>query len=103
LAEKTAQEQVRELKDLVIAYFKQETVDPLKGMARYFGFGILGAVLMGTGIGFVAIGGLRALQTETGTTFTGNWSWAPYAITVFGLLIIAALALFLARSPRSAP
>jgi membrane protein implicated in regulation of membrane protease activity len=101
LAEKPPQEQLRELKELLIAYFKQETIDPLKGLARYVGFGLLGALLMGTGIAFLAIGGLRALQTQTGTTFTGNWTWAPYGITVAGLLIVAVVALLKARSPRS--
>ena len=101
MADKPPQEQVRELKELVIAYFKQETIDPLKGLARYVGFGLLGALLMGTGICFLAIAGLRALQTETGTTFTGNWSWAPYGITVGGLLIVAFAAVRAARSPRS--
>ena len=84
MAEKQPQDQLRELKELVIAYFKQETIDPLKGLVRYVAFGVLGAVLMGTGICFLAIGGLRALQTQTGTTFTGNWSWAPYGLTILG-------------------
>jgi hypothetical protein len=94
-------EQINEVKDLLIAYFKQETIDPLKGLARYVGFGLAGALLIGTGICFLAVGGLRALQTETGSTFRGHWSWAPYGITVFGLLMIAAAAVFIARSPRS--
>ena len=101
MAEKPPQEQLRELKELIIAYFKQETIDPLKGLVRYVAFGLLGALLMGTGICFLAIGGLRALQTETGTTFTGNWSWAPYGLTIVALLIIAFVALLRARSPRS--
>ena len=100
MADKSPQEQLRELKELLIAYFKQETVDPLKGLARYVGFGLLGAMLMGTGIFFVAMGALRALQTETGTRFTGNWSWVPYACTVVALGIVAGLALYKAR-PRS--
>jgi membrane protein implicated in regulation of membrane protease activity len=99
--DKPPQQQIRELRELVIAYFKQETLDPLKGLARYVGFGLLGAVLIGAGVSFLAIGGLRALQTETGTTFHGNWSWAPYGITIAGLVIIAGLALTRARSPRS--
>jgi len=101
LPDKQPQEQIRELRELVIAYFKQETIEPLKGLARYVGFGLLGATLMGTGICFLAIGGLRALQTETGTTFRGNWSWAPYGITVVALLAVAGVALSKARSPRS--
>jgi membrane protein implicated in regulation of membrane protease activity len=101
LAEKTPQEQVRELKELLIAYFKQETIDPLKGLVRYVGFGLLGALLMGTGIFFVAMGLLRALQTQTGTALTGNWSWAPYGITVLGLVVIAFFAFWRARSGES--
>jgi membrane protein implicated in regulation of membrane protease activity len=101
VADKPPKQQIRELRELLIAYFKQETIDPLKGLARYIGFGLLGASLIGTGICFLAIGGLRALQTETGSTFHGNWSWAPYGITVAGLLIVAGAAVSKARSPRS--
>jgi membrane protein implicated in regulation of membrane protease activity len=101
VAETPPREQIQELKELLIAYFKQETIDPLKGLVRYVGFGLLGASLIGTGICFLAVGGLRALQTETGTTFTGHWTWAPYGITVAALLIIASTAIWKARSPRS--
>jgi hypothetical protein len=83
---------VRELKELVVAYAKQETLDPLKGLGRYVGFGVAGALLLATGFVLLAIGGLRALQTETGTTFTGNWSWAPYGIVVAALALVATLA-----------
>ena len=85
----TPQETIRELKDLVVAYAKQETVDPIKGLGKYLAWGVGGALLLGTGIFFVAMSALRALQTETGTTFTGNWSWVPYLIVVAGLLILA--------------
>ena len=101
MADTPPRQQINELKDLLIAYFKQETIDPLKGLARYVAFGLLGASLIGTGICFLAVGGLRALQTETGTTFRGHWSWAPYGITVCGLLAVAVAAVLMARSPRS--
>jgi hypothetical protein len=101
VADKSPQQTIQELRDLVVAYFKQEAVDPLKGLGRYVGYGILGAFLLGTGVLFLAISGLRALQTETGTTFTGNWSWVPYAIVVAALLIAAGLA-WLGRSRRAA-
>lgn len=91
LAEKSPQETIQELKDLVVAYFKQETIEPLKGLGRYIAFGLGGALLLGTGVFFLAIGALRALQTQTDTTFTGNWSWAPYGIVVFALGVCAAL------------
>ena len=85
------QQTVRELKDLVIAYAKQETTDPLRGLGRYVGYGLAGALLMGTGVAFLAIGLLRALEGNRGWLFHGNWSWVPYAIDVIGLVAIAAL------------
>jgi hypothetical protein len=35
---------------------------------------------------FLGLAGLRALQSETDTALTGNWSWAPYAIMMVVLL-----------------
>lgn len=90
MAQKSPQETIGEIKDLVVAYFKQETIEPLKGLGRYVGFGLLGATLLGMGVLFLAMAGLRALQTETGSRFTGSWSWAPYGIIVLGLLLGAA-------------
>jgi len=91
------QETIRELKDLVIAYAKQETIDPLKGLGRYIGYGVGGAVLLGTGVFFLAMAGLRALQTQTGDTFADWRSFFPYFIVVIVLLVIAGIAFMLAR------
>jgi len=86
------QQTIRELRELVVAYAKQETIDPLKNLGRYVAFGVLGALLMGVGVTFLAIGALRALQgDDRGPHFTGNWSWAPYAIVVAGAFAIAGL------------
>jgi hypothetical protein len=93
------QETVRELKELVIAYAKQEATDPLKGLGRYVGYGLAGALLLGTGFCFLAIGLLRALQSNRGWIFHGNWSWVPYAVDVVLLFAIAVLA-WTARSKR---
>jgi len=78
---------VLELRDLVVDYVKQETLIPLRQLGRYIGFGIAGALLLGLGVLLLGVGGLRALQTETGDTFTGDWSWAPYGITFVGLVM----------------
>jgi ABC-type antimicrobial peptide transport system permease subunit len=94
------QQTVRELKELVIAYAKQEAMDPLKGLTRTVGFGLGGAFLMGLGISFLAIGLLRALQENRGWIVHGNWSWVPYVTVVVALLIVAALVWF-ARSRAS--
>jgi hypothetical protein len=90
---------VKELWELIVAYFKQETVVPLQQLGRYVAFGLLGALLLGTGVIFLATSALRALQTETGSTFTGNWSWAPYLIVTVAVLAGAALT-WMARGKR---
>jgi hypothetical protein len=88
---------VPELRDMVVEYVKQETVVPLKQLGRYIGFGIVGSLLLGLGVVLLAVGGLRALQTETGSTFTGDWSWVPYGI-VFVALMIGALIMWKVRN-----
>jgi hypothetical protein len=40
------------------------------------------------------LAGLRVLQTETSTTFTGSWSWAPYLIVLAAGVLLSALALW---------
>lgn len=89
---KTLPTLVAELWDLVVAYVKQETVEPLRGLGRFVAWGLAGAVLTGTGTVFLLLAALRALQEETGDTFTGNWSWAPYAITLAGAAVVVAVA-----------
>ncbi len=80
-----------ELWQLVVAYFKQETTEPLKGLARVIGFGVLGSLLLGTGVVFVAIGLLRLLQHEAPHTFDGNLTFIPYFVVIFALVATAVL------------
>jgi hypothetical protein len=82
---------IAELWELVVAYFKQETLVPLQALLRVVALGLAGALLLGFGVVCLTVGGLRLLQEETGSTFTGNWSWAPYAIMTVVLLAGGAL------------
>jgi hypothetical protein len=91
---------MNELWDLLKTYAKQETVDPLKGLARYLGFGVGGALVLGTGVILLLLAGLRALQTETDTAFTGNLSWVPYLITLFVGALLMGLALLQINKKR---
>lgn len=84
---------VNELWELLKSYAKQETVDPIKGLGRYLAFGLAGSLLLGTGVLLLLLAGLRWLQTETDTMFTGSWSWAPYLITLVVGALLMALAL----------
>ncbi|HEV3450516.1 MAG TPA: hypothetical protein VG869_04855 [Acidimicrobiia bacterium] len=92
---------VLELRDLVVAYFRQETVVPLQSLGRYVLFGLAGAFLLGTGVILLGVGSLRLLQAETGSTFSGDWSWAPYGI-VFVALCVGGAVTWRARRARRA-
>jgi hypothetical protein len=74
--------QFADVKDLLVTYAKQETVDPIKGLGRFVGYGVGAMLLIGIGAIELTIALLRLLQTETGSPLTGNWSWVPYLITL---------------------
>ena len=82
-----------EVKELIVAYVKQETIEPIKGLGRFLAFGLLGSFLLSVGTLMLVLAGLRALQTETGTTFAGNFSWAPYLIVFVVALTMGGLTL----------
>jgi hypothetical protein len=73
-------------------YAKQETIDPLKGVGRYLTFGVPGTLLIGFGVVLLLLSALRALQTQTGSTFHGSLSWLPYFIVLAVAAGLVALA-----------
>jgi hypothetical protein len=83
-----------QFKDLLVAYVRQETLDPLKSLGRFLAYGVIGAVLLSLGGVLFALGIVRAVQTETGAHLQGNWSWVPY----FGGLIFAAVVVVIAAT-----
>lgn len=82
------QQVAREVWELTVGYAKQEISDPVKGLGRYLAWGSLSMLLIGIGMVLLAIGALRALQTETGSTFTGSLTWAPYGIVLAGAIVV---------------
>jgi len=95
---------VSELWDLVVAYAKQETLQPLKGIGKYVAFGMAGSMVLAVGVALLLLASLRVLQTETGTLFTGTWTWIPYFITAaagIAVAFAAVLAIVSGRSRRS--
>ena len=97
------QETIRELRELVVEYAKQETLEPLLGLRRYVGFGLLGALLLGTGSMFLQIGFLRLLQDQTGAHLRGNWSWVPYIAVIVASVTIAASLYKIGTTRRKRP
>ena len=97
---KSIPEVISELKELTISYAKQETIDPLKSQTRWVTRGVGGSFLIGIGLSLIALAGLRALQTETGSWFTGSLSFVPYVIVTVVLIAIAVY-LLLVKIPQS--
>ena len=85
---------VSELWSLTIAYAKQEIKDPLDGLAKTVLWGVVTMFLLGVGSILLAVAGLRALQTETGSAFDGNWSFAPYGIVLLVSAVVLATVFF---------
>jgi hypothetical protein len=57
-----------DLLQLVIAYAKQETLDPVLRQLKKLGWGVAGGACIALGTAFLALGFVRALQTEFGTS-----------------------------------
>lgn len=83
-----------DLIDLVKAYAKQETLDPLKGAGRWVAMGVAGSLLMIIGGISLILAILRFLQEEGGSAVTGNLSWLPYLVTLVFVAIALGLLAF---------
>ncbi len=87
---------VKDLASTAVAYAKQETVGPLKGLARYAGFGFAAALLFGTSLVLAALGALRGIQAATGAVdskrggFDGSLSFLPYLLAVLVCVLLLA-------------
>src|ERR1700704_4194998 len=80
-----------ELWEMILAYAKQETVDPIKATGRFVAFGLASSVFFSLGLVLLGVGGLRAIQAETGRHLKGNLSWLPYLAVSFWVLVVAGL------------
>jgi H+/Cl- antiporter ClcA len=82
------QRDLKEIRDLVVRYIKEETVQPLKELGRFVAFGALGSLFVGFGATLLLIGALRFLQ-EQFKVLDGSLSWLPYLIVaVLALLVV---------------
>ncbi len=63
-----AKDGASDLLQLIIAYAKQETLDPVLRQLKKLGWGVAGGACMALGTAFLALGFVRALQTEFGTS-----------------------------------
>ena len=104
-------EGAQEIQQLLVSYAKQETLEPLKHLGKYLGFGLSGAIFVFVGSFFAGLGVLRYLQTLSwfspeGTapevSRTDLWaSTVPYLATIVVLgLVLAVLAFAMGRAKQ---
>ncbi len=74
--------EAQDLLELVVGYAKQETLDPIRNLGRYIGYGMAGALLSSLGAVLLLLGGMRLLQSRS--TFEGDgWrSCIPYLLVL---------------------
>ena len=84
------QRDVDEIRDLLVRYVKEETIQPLKDLGRYALYGAIGSVFVGFGSTLLLVGALRFLQGEF-PVLDGSLSWLPYLIVAVIAAIVIAL------------
>jgi hypothetical protein len=83
-------EGAQEAQRLLVAYAKQETIDPLRNLGRYLAWGIGGALSTFLGVLLLALGLLRGLQ-RLAAFDSGYATVVPYLITVAALVAVIGL------------
>jgi hypothetical protein len=90
---------VNDLWLLIRDYAKQETIDPLKMLGSFLGWGLGGALALCLGIGFGALTIVRALQEQTGQHLTGKLEWVPYFVALLFTAAAVGTAVWFIRRP----
>jgi hypothetical protein len=85
-------EELSDVWRLIVGYAKQETTAPLRGLASFMRYGVMGMAAFAIGAGFAALAIIRALQAET-SLGDGNWSFVPYLASLVGCAAVLALAI----------
>lgn len=74
----------------VSRYARQETIEPLRGAARWVAVGTVGSLALGLSVVFLSLAVLRLVQDVGGRSVERSWSFIPYLATVAVLCILVA-------------
>jgi hypothetical protein len=91
----SAPDQVTDLVNSVKQYARQETVDPIRGAARWVAVGTIASVSLGLSLVFFSLAILRLSQYLGGDTLSASWSFVHYFFTF--IVVAACVALSLSR------
>ena len=84
-------DQVSDIVYSVKQYARQETLEPMKGAARWVAVGSIAALSLGISIVFLTMAVLRLSQDLGGTVLDGSWSFVHYFITLAVVAVLVAL------------
>lgn len=82
-----------DLVDSVKSYARQETIDPIRGAARWVMVGTVAAACLGISLVMLTLGVLRLSQDLGGTALDGSWSFVHYLIALVVVSIMVAMSL----------
>lgn len=85
------QDPLVDLVDSVKTYAKQETIDPIRGAARWVLVGTVASISLGLALVFFALAVLRFSQDVGGEVLDGSWSFVHYLITLIVVSLFVAL------------
>ena len=92
-SDKSPAETFGELRTMVTDYARQETVEPVKVLGKWIGFGVAGALMVGIGVSYLAFALLR--WTQGLDVFEGDTrNFWPYLIAFGGLLVATGVMVF---------
>lgn len=81
-------DRVADVVETVKEYARQETVEPIRGAARWVGLGTIASLCLGIAMLYAALAVLRASQDLGGDALDGAWSFVHYLVTVVVLAVL---------------
>lgn len=81
-------DRVADVVETVKEYARQETVEPIRGAARWVAVGTVASLCLGVAMLYAALAVLRLSQDLGGGALDGSWSFVHYLVTAVVLAVL---------------
>lgn len=81
-------DRVADVVETVKEYARQETVEPIRGAARWVAVGTVASLCLGVAMLYAALAVLRVSQDLGGSALDGSWSFLHYLVTAVVLAVL---------------
>lgn len=81
-------DRVADVVETVKEYARQETVEPIRGAARWVAVGTVASLCLGVAMLYAALAVLRLSQDLGGSVLDGSWSFLHYLVTAVVLAVL---------------